>query len=208
MRANRWIGALFAVGSVCFTIGPFPGYINLVGSGADGVTFFVGSIFFTSAALLQMLTTPWRPRGDWWASLIQLAGTFLFNLSTYDAMNEALDTAAENRLVWTPDAFGSICFLVASGLAYAGVRHARAGSMFRIAQLNLLGSVFFGISAVASYIVPSTGSEVDLAASNLTTVLGALCFLAGALLLWSSDPDEATVGAVADAQRRVDAAGL
>ena len=49
-----WIGVLFAIGSACFFVGPFPGFIDLVGSSADGVVFFVGSLFFTCAALLQL----------------------------------------------------------------------------------------------------------------------------------------------------------
>ena len=50
-------------------------------------------------------------------------------------------------------------------------------------MINLAGSIAFGVSAVAGYIVPATGDYLDLAASNLSTVVGALCFLAGALLL-------------------------
>jgi hypothetical protein len=188
MRSARWIGTLFALGSLCFLVGPFPGYVQLVGSGADGVTFFVGSIFFTAASALQFAATPREERADWWAGLIQLAGTLLFNISTFDAMNEALDTAAENHLVWTPDAFGSICFLVASVLAFGARRHAPPSTDWRIAALNLAGSVAFGISAVAAFIVPATGTAVDLAAANWTTALGAACFLAGALLLRSSEP--------------------
>ena len=38
-----------------------------------------------------------------------------------------------------------------------------------------------GISAVAGYVVPSTGSVIDLAAANWNTSLGAACFLACAL---------------------------
>ena len=186
MRSPRWIGTLFALGSVCFLVGPFPGFIQLVGSGADGVTFFVGSIFFTTASALQFAATPRQARADWWACLIQLAGTLLFNISTFDAMNDALDTSAENRLVWTPDAFGSICFLVASALAYGVRRHMRPSTDWWIAALNMAGSVAFGISAVAAFIVPATGTELDLAAANWTTSLGAACFLAGALLLRSS----------------------
>ena len=34
----------FALGSLCFFVGPFPGYANLVGHSADAITFFVGSI--------------------------------------------------------------------------------------------------------------------------------------------------------------------
>jgi hypothetical protein len=45
----------------------------------------------------------------------------------------------------------------------------------------LLGCVFFGISAVAGYLVPATGSLLDQAAANWNTSLGAACFLACAL---------------------------
>ena len=193
MRSPRTIGLLFALGSVCFLIGPAPGYIELVGSGADGVTFFVGSIFFTSASALQLAATPRSHRADWWACVIQFAGTLFFNISTLDAMNEALDTAAENRLVWTPDVFGSICFLVASWLAYNVRRHARHDSDWWIAVVNLAGSVAFGISAVAAFVVPSTGTELDLAAANWTTSLGAAGFLAGALLMMRSQGGEVAV---------------
>jgi len=189
MRSPRTIGLLFALGSVCFLIGPAPGYVELVGSGADGVTFFVGSIFFTSASALQLAATPREHRADWWACVIQLAGTLFFNISTFDAMNDALDTAAENRLVWTPDVFGSICFLVASWLAYSVRRRARHDSDWWIAVVNLAGSVAFGISAVAAFVVPSTGTELDLAAANWTTSLGAAGFLAGALLMMRSVSD-------------------
>ena len=88
------------------------------------------------------------------------------------------------------------------------MRHARGTDDLRIAVINLAGSIAFGISALASFIVPSTGTELALAAANWTTALGALCFLWGALILWSSDPDDAAAPAVADAPRRVDPAGL
>ena len=86
MTSPRTIGLLFALGSVCFLIGPAPGYIELVGSAADGVTFFVGSIFFTSASALQLAATSREQHADWWACVIQLAGTVFFNISTFDAM--------------------------------------------------------------------------------------------------------------------------
>ena len=46
-------GSLFALGSACFLIGPFPGYVQLVGESADAITFFVGSILFTAGGGLQ-----------------------------------------------------------------------------------------------------------------------------------------------------------
>ena len=189
-RANTSIAVLFAVGSTCFFVGPFPGYVQLVGSSADGMTFFVGSIFFTAAALVQFLTT--RLTGgrapDWWASGIQFAGTLFFNISTFDAMQDALDTRATDRLVWTPDVFGSICFLVSSALAYrlangSFLGRRRRDGPERIALVNLLGSVAFGISAVAAFVVPSTGNVLSLGAANFTTAVGAACFLVGSVLL-------------------------
>jgi len=51
-----------------------------------------------------------------------------------------------------------------------------------ITLLNLVGSVAFGVSAVASYVKPN-GQLVSLALTNLGTFVGALCFLAGGLLL-------------------------
>jgi hypothetical protein len=41
----------------------------------------------------------------------------------------------------------------------------------------------FGISAITSFIVPSTGDVLDAEATNATTFLGAVCFLIGGRLL-------------------------
>ena len=81
---------------------------------------------------------------------------------------------------------GSICFLVSGAIAYrASRRHGwlpvRGGAGWWQPAVNLLGCVFFGISAVAGYVVPSTGSMLDQAAANWNTSLGAACFLACAL---------------------------
>ena len=179
-RISWWIGVLFAIGSICFILGPAPGYAQLVGSAADGITFFVGSVFFTSAALLQLLDAT-RPSAMWWAALIQFAGTLFFNLSTFAAMQDSLDTSQVNRLVWRPDLFGSICFLVSGAIAYRAVR-GRHTREWRIDAVNLLGCILFMIAAIAGYVVPETGDVLDLAAANLTTALGAVCFLIGALL--------------------------
>jgi hypothetical protein len=185
----------FALGSTCFLIGPFPGYANLVGDAADGVTFFVGSILFTLGGGLQSWLawpdrhTPGGGRAGWWAAIIQSAGTLFFNVTTYQAMHTALTSSEYNKLVWRPDWRGSICFLVSGTIAYvASPRHAwhgwlprRGGSGWWQPAINLLGCIFFGISAVAGYIVPSTGSMLDQAAANWNTALGAACFLACAV---------------------------
>ena len=101
-------------------------------------------------------------------------------------MHTSLTNTEYDRLVWRPDAFGSICFLVSGLIAYArrratgGCRCAGGRGWWQPA-VNLLGCIFFGISAVAGYVVPSTGSILDLAAANWNTSLGAACFLACAL---------------------------
>lgn len=51
-----------------------------------------------------------------------------------------------------------------------------------IILLNLIGSVAFGVSALASKTVAS-GELRSVALTNLGTLVGALCFLAGGLLL-------------------------
>jgi hypothetical protein len=181
---DRWIAIGFAIGAACFFIAPFPGFLQVVGEGADGVVFFVGSVFFTLAAALELREATlrlgrWASNPSWWSAAIQFAGTLLFNLNTYDAMRDGLSSQQENRLVFAPDLFGSACFLVSGALAY----RVATGPESTMAAVNLLGCVFFGISAVASYVVPSSGSVLDLAAVNWSTALGALCFFIGALML-------------------------
>lgn len=204
---------LFAIGAACFFVGPFPGLVELVGSGIDGLVFFVGSIFFTTAAALQCLETfnvdrapdggrrrrfrilAFEPgRIDWWSSVVQFAGTLLFNVDTYRAMTAGFADVAYDRLVWTPDAIGSACFLVSGYLAYVevcgGLLCTRRRTLeWDIAAVNLVGCVAFGVSAIAAFVVPSTGSVVDLAAANAWTAFGGLCFLIGAVLLL---PESAT----------------
>ena len=130
MSRERWMALFFALGSTCFFIGPFPGYAQLVGATADAVTFFVGSILFTAGGARQSITAfPERHsshagRAAWWAAIIQSAGTLFFNVTTYQALHTSLSNSNYDRLVWRPDAFGSICFLVSGAIAYrASPRH-------------------------------------------------------------------------------------
>jgi hypothetical protein len=72
---DRWIATGFAVGSACFFIAPFPGFVQLVGAGADGAVFFAGSIFFTLAAGLELREGTlrlgrWASDLSWWSAAI------------------------------------------------------------------------------------------------------------------------------------------
>jgi hypothetical protein len=195
MNRGRWMALFFALGSACFLVGPFPGYAQLVGDSGDGVTFFVGSILFTAGGALQS-SLAWHDRrtsgagrAAWWSAIIQSAGTLFFNVTTYQAMHVAVSASSYDKLVWRPDWRGSICFLVSGFIAYRasprrswhGWLPVRGGDGWWQPAVNLLGCVFFGVSAVAGYVVPSSGSMIDLAAANWNTSLGAACFLACAL---------------------------
>jgi hypothetical protein len=197
---------LFAVGSAMFLV---PAIGALTESAPwIAVTFFCGSVFFTSAALVQLMTAaelphrfrpradrrPLRPRAwlpgtvDWLGAAVQFGGTVMFNISTFAAMNTALTTHEANVRVWAPNMIGSGCFLVSSLLSFANAEHRWLSWRPRdldwwIAALNLLGSLAFGASALASFVTPSTGLVAHGSLANLGTALGALCFLVAALLL-------------------------
>ena len=212
-----WIAVLFAVGSLLFALGSVPAYVSAAGVRWDSVTYFIGSLFFTSAAFLTyreavdagpQARSPghrrffvFQPRRiDWWATAVQLAGTLYFNVSTGVATQASLAAAQAHQHVWRPDAVGSVCFLVASALAWFEVCHGWIAWRPRswgwwISLANLIGSIAFGVSAVAGYISPVTGQLRNAERANLGTLVGAVCFLIGALLLLP-ERTETTTGEV------------
>jgi hypothetical protein len=206
---NAAVALLFVAGSACFALGSFPGYLDAVGGTADGVTFFVGSLLFTSASGGQLLQaqTPalatatadgqhrpararwraWLPHDRaWLAAATQFPGTLFFNISTFAALAHNATAAHEDQHVWRPDLFGSILFLVSSWYGILAVSAAaRPGDRLPagIAWVNMLGSVLFMASALASYVLPS-GDDLDQTVSVAGTLLGAVCFLIGAALMF------------------------
>jgi hypothetical protein len=207
-----WIAVLFAIGSLLFLLGSVPGYASAVGAQWDTVTYFTGSLFFTSASFLSYREAvdaapeaanpahrrffTYQPgRIDWWATAVQLAGTVYFNVSTGVAMADDLSAQAAHQHVWRPDAIGSVCFLVSSALSWYEVCHGWAAWRPRswswwITLANLIGSIAFGISAVAGYINPLTGQVHNAGRANIQTLIGAACFLIGALLLLPERTEE------------------
>ncbi|HLN77754.1 MAG TPA: hypothetical protein VK204_11970 [Nocardioidaceae bacterium] len=206
-RASWWIAVLFVAGSSCFLVAPLPAFLGLVGPQTDSMVFFVGSVLFTSAAILQWLETlntdrgpgpgadgtlhvlSWEPgRIDWWSSGVQLLGTVFFNISTFRALTTTVGSPSYDQLVWQPDVYGSTCFLVSGYLAYVEVVHGLLRAPPRslegtIVAVNLFGCVAFGLSALGAYVLPSTGSFANATVANAATSVGALAFLVGALLL-------------------------
>ena len=177
------------VGSACFALASIPGAAD-VSTEVVGFVYFIGSIFFTAAAAEQLRTVDRNDRLDLIASAVQLAGTILFNLDTYNALDDRLSNREFDLMVWVPDALGSICFLIASAIAAYAVRHADRHAR-RIGRLNLVGSVAFGISAIAAVVIPGSGVALNDAAATSWTLVGALCFLVAAYLLVPREPKAA-----------------
>ena len=127
-----WMGVLFAIGSVCFALGSFPPYATAVGATPDNITYFIGSIFFTTASFLQYMEVASTPtdlaephrkgfasllrirhrRIDWWAAAIQLIGTLWFNRTTLSALLVGLGASPSHHpsgapTRWAPSASSS-----------------------------------------------------------------------------------------------------
>jgi hypothetical protein len=208
---NAAIAWLFVVGSACFVLGSVPAYADWAGATADSVTYFVGSLFFTSASFAQLVQaqTPamtgvdeteqhrrapvrlwaWLPHDRaWMSAATQFPGTLFFNLSTVAALAHNATAKEQDRHIWRPDFYGSTLFLVASAygiLALGGhFLSVQPRSLpWWVAWFNMVGSLFFMASALASYVLPTTGAYIDTPVAIGGTLLGALCFLVGAALL-------------------------
>ncbi|MFZ0325269.1 MAG: hypothetical protein WAN48_14210 [Actinomycetes bacterium] len=209
LRAVAAMGWLFVVGSACFAVGVPLSLWDTTDPVVAALVFFVGSVFFTAASSVQMrLARDTRPElsrppslgarvahllairtPEWTSSWVQWIGTLFFNVTTLRSVVDVSGAATVSaQLVWFPDAVGSVLFLVSSAIALRPeVRahrhgHARDRSWL-IAAVNMLGSVFFGLSAVGAYTVPSTDELLKTTWANGGTLLGALCFLVGAWLV-------------------------
>jgi hypothetical protein len=205
-----WMAVLFMAGSFLFALGSVPFYMQRVDDRIVSLTLFIGSLFFTSAGYLQffqVINAPtmadrsdgpggrrrrylaWQPgRIDWLSASVQSVGTLLFNLSTWSALHTAFTVHQQRRLVWAPDMFGSIAFMIASTLAWIEVcgrwwRWDPRDVSWRIVALNLGGSIAFQISAFAAFIRPATGELWSVPIANLGTFVGAAGFFFAARLL-------------------------
>ena len=217
-RLTWWVAVLFTIGSALFSIGgyaiTFPQDIPkawVPGMTLDWV-FFIGSLFFTSAALCQLLESinvvdseglyveekpattfqwvAWHPkRIGYMASLVQFIGTIMFNFNTGSAFLADLSWVQQNVFIWTPNFIGCVCFLIASRLAYMEVCHGYWGwepgnIEWWITVLNLLGSIGFMISALYSLSVPPGDASVSFSwLAAFFTFQGGVCFLVASYLL-------------------------
>ena len=176
-RLNTAVAALFMTGSAGFALGALSFYASAVGPTADAVTFFVSSIFFTAASFWQLVQsqtpaaaaagTPhdeerqrvrflaWLPRDKaWLAAATQFPGTLFFNGTTFWAITVAMSNSQYDEVVWRPDFFGSVLFLVSSAFAILAlgriVTWRPREAAWWVAWLNMIGSVAFMASAIGA----------------------------------------------------------
>ena len=171
--------------------------------------YFMGSIPFTTAAYLQLFQAAncghfqpggsespsrvkllgWKPHDIGWLSCaLQFAGTILFNFNTFDAMLPSLTWFQQDLLIWAPNIFGSILFLASGCLAFIETCHAwwawkPKSISWWVVFINLLGCVGFMASACLAIVLPGTPNIEVVHLSILFTLLGAICFFAGSLLM-------------------------
>jgi hypothetical protein len=175
------------------------------------VIFFSGSIPFTTAAYLQLyqaansgeispetgirvrparrILLGWEPRQIGWLSCaLQFVGTLFFNFNTFDPLIPGLTPARQDLVVWVPDFLGSVLFLISGYLAFAETAHAwwrwEPGSIsWWVTFTNLLGCVAFMLSACFAFIPAQGPGPTATFLAAAFTLLGALGFLAGSLLM-------------------------
>lgn len=206
LRRQCW---LFVIGSSLFAIATAPGFAMVGGAGAANLLCFIGSWFFTSAALIQLLLSrpsqsrSWRARSvriELFSAATQFIGTLRFNISTGAAL-WAHRIPARRHFVWWPDATGSVSFLVSGALGVAAVSLtvgvvALKSREWLAAWINMVGCIAFGASAASAFITKKGVTE-DAWVANVGTFLGALCFLVAALITLPkrSSPDRPSVRA-------------
>lgn len=200
--------ALFVLGSLLVLVPDLATRWTIDQTGVNAV-FFIGSIPFTTAAYLQLFQAAnadqigpdgstvrqrtvlfgWRPHDiGWWSCALQFAGTILFNFNTFDAMLPHLTWLEQDFLIWAPNIAGSILFIASAHLAIVETGHShmpwRPQSLsWWVTLANYLGSIGFMISAIYAIALPAPAAFDAVTISVLFTLVGAIGFLIGSLLM-------------------------
>ena len=201
-RETRQLNAMavgFGVGSALFAAGAMLSVMQ-----ADvvftSVVYALGAVCFTTAAGVQWRSAadhhpPSRLKDpDWMSAAIQFVGTLYFNVMTIRALILSIDaTSVSYDAVWQPDVVGSLLFLISSWVAWHPIarehrHHLLHGRSLLICWANMLGSVFFGISAVGAKMLPD-GTLRNDGWNNWGTFLGAVGFFIAAMALRPTGPE-------------------
>lgn len=197
----------FGVGSLFFAVGQVVAYLVTDPTPSDWL-FIIGALFFTFGATVQWYAAvvhhpdfdTWTSRAlwdmtnpDWFSAVVQWIGTICFNVMTITALAVSSDDLyTDEPLVWESNMAGSAMFLVSSIIAMHSVVRLRRHRLVRsrstlILLLNLVGSVLFGLSAMASKLV-APGVVRNESWVGIGTFWGALAFLAASLLMLPPPP--------------------
>lgn len=211
-QINWWIGGGFAIGALLFVAGSvmsfLPGaFLSVTGA---NLVYFLGSLFFTTAAGLQLFQSAnsgefkaeqgarlrgpvvligWKPKDiGWLSSAAQFVGTLLFNANTLDALIGGGNWLWQDLTIWGPDVAGSLLFLISGYLAVTETCHGwwrwqpRSLSWWLV-MINLSGCAAFMISAFFAFVAPSGGDPDRVTLAVAFTLVGAVGFLLGSLLM-------------------------
>lgn len=172
-------GSLFALGAALAQAGVDPT--------ACATIYLVGGAFFSTGGCASVVQVKAEPRLQRLSAIVLFAGTLVFAINLVDSFIEDLSPTAADRLVWSPDLVGCALFLVSGHLAMVGIgggwRFWRRRDLgWWIVAVNQLGSVLFMVSAVASFVRPSSGDLLATGIANWGTLTGALCFAVAGLM--------------------------
>ncbi len=212
-RTNAVAAAAFLVGGSLFAIGAALSQLHVGGPRLAAVVYLVGGVFFSTggySSVLLAINAPHRRRdgtwaGDRWvwfarepanidylAAAILFSGTIVFGINLVDSLIGELTPTQMDRLVWNPDIIGCSLFLIAGYFAMVDI----SGSWWRIRGENLgwwivfvnqVGSVFFMVSGVASF-VRADGDMIAVNIANWGTLIGALCFAVAGVMQFFEAP--------------------
>ena len=206
-----WIAITFILGSVLFCVGAILPFTRGLSTAATNVVYFVGSSLYLVGALIQFIRgrrMKINHRDDASAMRhlanknsraagIQAIGALLFQTSMTGAFIRSLSIAEQERIIWVPDLFGALCFLVASSMFFTlryPIQHRQDNgrSARELAMMNIVGSAFFVISAFGAYIVPLTDQAIYPRIANLGTFVGAVLFLLSSIPGLPAKPSSST----------------
>jgi hypothetical protein len=172
-------GSLFALGAALAQGGVDPT--------ACATIYLLGGVFFSAGGYASLVQVRGEPRLQRSSAAVLFAGTLVFAINLVDSFIQELTPSAFDRLVWSPDIVGCALFLISGHLAMAGI----AGRFWRIwhrrdlgwwiIAVNQLGSILFMVSAIASFVRPSSGDMLAAGIANWGTLTGALCFAVAGL---------------------------
>ena len=191
-----WIAITFILGSVLFCLGAILPFTRGLSTAMTNVVYLVGSSLYLVGAFIQFIQgrrMKINHRDDASAMRhlanknsraagIQATGALLFQTSMTGAFIRSLSIAQQEKIIWVPDLFGALCFLIASSMFFTlryPIQHRQDNgrSARELAMMNIVGSAFFVISALGAYIVPLTDQAIYPRIANLGTFAGAVLFL-------------------------------